>query len=722
MAEKDIIVRLSVEGGDQAAKQIDQAAGATKNLATGTKEANTELKTTAKELSATASSADNLNKTTGSLRSQLKSVKDELQKLALAGKANTAEYKKLREEAGQLQDAISDVSDEIRQAGSDTRGLDQTIRVATTAASAFAAVQAATALFGQENEELQKTLVKVTAAISLVQSLQQIQGELLRKDSVFTLASAKAKGIYAAVVGTSTGALKAFRIALIATGFGAIIAGIGLLVANWEKLTAAFNTSKKALDDLNASLERNKEEIKRNREESELRLAELKAAGATEKQLADQRRKDIADEIAANERIIANVTSRQEIEERAARNEFFILNGKEKRQAKLNEIQKKANEEITAATNANRLLNVELKNITNELNKVEKPTTKAAKATFNWTEELGKLKKAIDALKLVQFSNDTFTAANSIDAISERIRVAREELNRLDPRSAAFKEAAEAVASYERQLGEVQKQIEKINRFSKELKFDFPRGLEDQIDPSEGILQAHEFTNEQIIQSAANTAQSVLSIWQQLNDRQRTILEDRLAKGLITEEQYQRELATLRRKEAAQAKVAAVFQATINLAAAISAALAKGANVALAAVVAALAGAQLAAIIATPIPKFRRGGEVLEGMIRGNSHERGGVVIEAEGGEYIMNKNVTGKYRPIMEALNAGDLSKVVQLSLPILPRTSSGGSVRMKDKRLDMMLEEMQYISSYIQQGNRYGKEVAVNTGRSLKTRRHNV
>jgi len=41
------------------------------------------------------------------------------------------------------------------------------------------------------------------------------------------------------VIGTSTGALKAFRIALVATGVGAIVVGLGLLVANFDKVKKA---------------------------------------------------------------------------------------------------------------------------------------------------------------------------------------------------------------------------------------------------------------------------------------------------------------------------------------------------------------------------------------------------------------------------------------------------------------------------------------------------
>lgn len=50
------------------------------------------------------------------------------------------------------------------------------------------------------------------------------------------------QGIYATVVGASTGAMKAFRIALISTGIGALVVGLILLITNFDKVKAAvFN-------------------------------------------------------------------------------------------------------------------------------------------------------------------------------------------------------------------------------------------------------------------------------------------------------------------------------------------------------------------------------------------------------------------------------------------------------------------------------------------------
>jgi len=44
------------------------------------------------------------------------------------------------------------------------------------------------------------------------------------------------QAFYTTVVGTSTGAMKIFRLALISTGIGAIVVGLGLLIANFDKV------------------------------------------------------------------------------------------------------------------------------------------------------------------------------------------------------------------------------------------------------------------------------------------------------------------------------------------------------------------------------------------------------------------------------------------------------------------------------------------------------
>jgi len=89
-------------------------------------------------------------------------------------------------------------------------------------------------------------------------------------------------------------------------------------------------------------------------------------------------------------------------------------------------------------------------------------------------------------------------------------------------------------------------------------------------------------------------------------------------------------------------------------------------NFIMAGIVAAIGAAQVALISQQ---KFAQGG-----YIYGPSHKRGGVHIEAEGGEYIINKNATKKYLPIIEQINQAGLDGTYNKS--VAPFFQSGGFV----------------------------------------------
>lgn len=61
----------------------------------------------------------------------------------------------------------------------------------------------------------------------------------------------------------------------------------------------------------------------------------------------------------------------------------------------------------------------------------------------------------------------------------------------------------------------------------------------------------------------------------------------------------------------------------------------------------ALGAAQLALITSQPLPKFKKGG-----IVGGKSHEQGGTIIEAEKGEFVINKNSTSQHRKALDAMN----------------------------------------------------------------------
>jgi hypothetical protein len=60
-----------------------------------------------------------------------------------------------------------------------------------------------------------------------------------------------------------------------------------------------------------------------------------------------------------------------------------------------------------------------------------------------------------------------------------------------------------------------------------------------------------------------------------------------------------------------------------------------------------LGAVQLATVLATPLPKAARGK-----LIHGPSHAAGGTLIEAEGGEAIINRRSTSAYKELLSLIN----------------------------------------------------------------------
>jgi len=109
---------------------------------------------------------------------------------------------------------------------------------------------------------------------------------LFTKGTTFATATQK---IYTLVVGTTTGALKALRIALVSTGLGAIVVALGFLIAKMNEATEATEAQTRAQDALNKSLDATnnlyKDEIKALEDVTKERLLRAKIAGKSEADL-----------------------------------------------------------------------------------------------------------------------------------------------------------------------------------------------------------------------------------------------------------------------------------------------------------------------------------------------------------------------------------------------------------------------------------------------------
>lgn len=119
---------------------------------------------------------------TTTLRQRIKEVKDQLVAMADAGLEGTPAFVALQEKAGELNKQFTELNKTVTGLGSDTRNINGLISLASGVAGGYAIAQGAAALFGDQNNEVAQALLKVNAAMSILQGLQQVQ-QILQKDS-----------------------------------------------------------------------------------------------------------------------------------------------------------------------------------------------------------------------------------------------------------------------------------------------------------------------------------------------------------------------------------------------------------------------------------------------------------------------------------------------------------------------------------------------------------
>lgn len=119
---------------------------------------------------------------------------------------------------------------------------------------------------------------------------------------------------------------------------------------------------------------------------------------------------------------------------------------------------------------------------------------------------------------------------------------------------------------------------------------------------------------------------------------------DKIKQRAALEKRTQALISAEKTKQANRDKALSLFQAVVSTARAVAEALP---NIPLSILVGAAGAIQIAAIASQPIPKFEKGGEV-----GGKRHSQGGTMVEAEQGEYIVNRKQTSAHRRELNALN----------------------------------------------------------------------
>jgi len=195
----------------------------------------------------------------------------------------------------------------------------------------------------------------------------------------------------------------------------------------------------------------------------------------------------------------------------------------------------------------------------------------------------------------------------------------------------------------------------------------------------EAEVKSTERTNRELAQKKQFEAAAFQAAQKGINDvfslqksaRSRTLKADldalrlKAETGAISQQQFEEQSLALRKQSFQKQKKADVGQALINGAVAITKTIAQLGAVGTItpmgqALIALMAGQTAAQIGIITAQKFAKGGLVEGGIFEGKSHAEGGVkfasggrILEAEGGEAIINKRSTAMFKPMLSAMNA---------------------------------------------------------------------
>ena len=586
-----------------------------------------------------------------------KSMKQELKELKAQISSGSLGEKELREatkRAAELQDKIGDVNDKVKALASDTKRIDAVVTAFKGIAAAASVAAGAAALFGGENEKLTKTLAQAQGAMALLQGVQELANIATTEGALKTFlldGAQKAATISSAIMGRTIAASTA-----VATG------GISLLLAGLAYLIITMDDARDSATDMNKALA----DDAGVRQKANDKLLSMLKDGLDKELLMNKQAHDR--EIGELDKKFRAKTLSQEAYQDAVRieDDLFLFTQQQTRDkfAKQEADAAKAHQEnlVKDKKIANdKALQAQLRQIRDEIaaNELLMRQTNDIDAKIGYYAAITKLKQ--DQVRL-----DSSLTANEkkleIANLNDSQRVYEESFNkRTETDVEAFNEANEI--KLEANLDWWQKYFDVEDAFLEEQERKNKARREEAIKAyTELALSSAQTISDTIFTiNQQNRDAETNDILESLNMRKDAELANKEltdAQRLQIEERYAQQEAEIKTRAWEAQKQAATMQAIINGALTIGNILAtvpggplNPATIASLAAAAIATSAQVAIIQNAQPPKFADGG-----MVGGQLHSSGGTLIEAERGEYVINRQSTSDYLPSLKVLNSGEV------------------------------------------------------------------
>lgn len=572
-----------------------------------------------------------------SLKAELRELKAQIAK----GDMGAKELREATKRAAELEDQIGDVSEKVKALASDTKYIDSAVTAMRGLAAAGAVTQGAMALLGNENEDLQKTMMKVQAATAVLMGVQEMATIVTGQSALKTLFLDTAQKA-AAVSSKALGVTITTSMAAATMGLSLVIGAIAALVVSMDDASEQAEAKAKEAQDKEEAMRKRNEENRikglnsQYKAEDELILSRLKRK---EKTLANEIEYET---MAARLRIKALRDSYMEdtinMHEMVMRKRDI----EEQLQYDIEQIRKRYAEKARQAEDK-RLAEERRKReeLTKDLEKM--PPLKPLEVKLNLKklpmpeieERMSSFMQAqLNASKEFNMKHEDLMAefyASGIEKFEEFLQAKRDAEKKYEEQRANRMRVAEAAASV------------------------FQVGLD-----------AFKEMNQRKLDED-------LSVLQQMKDNALRSTELTEAQRLKIEERYRLEEKRIKEQAFKQQKTADIIQATINTALAISRALTGApppANFAMAAAAGVAGAAQVALIASQPIPQFAKGTEQF--ITDGTGTSDSGLAWLSNG-ERVVPASINSEYWGALSAIHNRKVSP--RLANSVIEELSRGGS-----------------------------------------------
>ena len=552
-----------------------------------------------------------------------KSMKQELKELKAQIASGSLGEKELREatkRAAELTDNIGDVNDKVKALASDTKRIDAVVTAFRGIAAAASVAAGAASLFGSENEKLTKTLAQAQGAMALLQGVQELANIATTEGALRTMALDAAQKV-ATVSSRILGVTISASMVMATAGVSVLLAGLAYLITSTDDHAESVKLETEAIEKQQSVI---KEQLDFNSKIANRKSELAKAEGKSQKEIYDIQRQGLVDEI----KILDAKIDAQKVNTEEQRKE----------NNRLTDLRVDTNQKLLILDlEYNKSVSDAAKKAADEkLKKVREAYAAEAKALQDWRD---KRQQMLEEMKQASIDMEMAEVEGKINARKkDDADFDQQILDRMDKQKAANDLELERLKALMSETTAVRKMsTQEYTQFAIE---------------QATVLSNTIFTiNQQNRQAETNDIIESLSMRKDAELANKNLTD---AQRLQIEARYQQQEAQIKQRAWEAQKQADLAQAIINTALAVTKAFATvppPANIFAAAAAGVAGAAQIAIISSTQPPKFADGG-----MVGGQLHSSGGTLIEAERGEYVINRQSTSDYLPSLKVLNSGEV------------------------------------------------------------------